>query len=141
MFIYCAAGLNCGVGCCWLVSIGARIGIVHGFALPPDGGNNDNVAGADQNGGDEEEGDGHRGDVDLPDPFVIVAFSKFHPALDTKNFVLLDEEKNQIGQRKEETEPPSGGHQDPRALPASTEVHGMGDGVVAVNAERHQDVG
>lgn len=51
---------------------------------------------------------------------------------------FLVEEK--LRRRKEGTQHPSRNHEDLSALPRAGEVHRMCDGVVSIDAERHQDI-
>lgn len=109
---------------------------MHGLAFLPNGADDDDVAGADQDGGNEEKGHGDEGEVDLPLP----GFFQVDPALHPVEGDLLGVVKEQDGRGEEGAEDPGRGHQSSGSAPAPAKVHGMGDGVVAVDAEGHQDI-
>ena len=109
----------------------------HGSPLVPDCGHDDCVAGGDDEGGEEEEGEGDQGHVQLPVPLL----GKFNPALSPILPGVLHCEKEEDWEGECSSGEPGEQDKPPCTLPAAGEVHGVGDGIVPVDAERHQDVG
>ena len=108
----------------------------HGPALVPDCGYDDGVAGGDDEGGQEEQRDGDEGHVQLPVP----GLGEVYPALSAKLLCLVEGEEAEDGQGEGGGGQPGCQHQPAGPLPASAEVHGVGDGVVAVDTQGHQHV-
>ncbi len=114
----------------------ARTSGLHSLSLLPDGADDVDVAATDEQRGDEEQRQEDEGEVELPLPRLL----HLDPALGAVALRLLGVVQQQDGRGEDAAEEPGHGHQDAGPPPAPAEVHGVGDGVVAVDAERHQHV-
>ena len=105
--------------------------------LLPDGDHDDGVAGGNADGRDDKERDGDEGHVELPVP----GLGEVYPALGAELLGLVEGEEPEDGQGEGGGGEPGCQHQPAGPLPASAEVHGVGDGIVAVDTQGHQHVG
>lgn len=109
----------------------------HLFALTPDRDDNDDIAGRDQYSRDDEKGDGDECHVELPLPRDV----EVDPTLRPVDLRLGRLVKVQNWGREEGGEEPGYDDQPARSPPRAREVHGVSDGVVAIDGQGDEDVG